>query len=136
MKGFKKFSSKSAIQSATSVAIAGAGSAGLDWLVAKYGGELPEWLTGTTLQATKVIGGAVLGSMATNSVVKSICEGVATVAAANLVNEYLPAANTEETKTQTPSGLPEGTIGRVRLGQRGFRRAGVRGVAGADFMQA
>lgn len=134
MKGFKKFSSKSAIQSATSVAIAGAGSAGLDWLVAKYGANLPEWLTGTTLQATKVIGGAVLGSMATNSVVKSICEGVATVAAANLVNEYLPAAGGDETKT--PSGLPEGTIGRVRLGQRGFRRAGVRGVAGADFMQA
>lgn len=128
MKGFKSFNSKSAIATATSVAVAGAGSAALDWALAKWS-DRPTWLTDTILSATKIIGGAVAGSMVKNQIVKSVCDGVATVAAANLVAEYLPATKVE--------GLPEGTIGRLRMGQRGFRNARrIHGVAGADFMQA
>ena len=52
-----------------------------------------------------------------------IIYGVAVVGASNLIASYLPTSTTETTE-----GLPSGTIGRIRLGQRGFRRAAVRGV--------
>ena len=79
-----------------------------------------------------------------NEMVKSAFDGIATVGAANLVAEYMPDNTTDEktkqatttTTTTAPAGLPKGTIGALRLGQRGFRRGAnrVSGLAGADFM--
>lgn len=122
MKGLKSFSTKGAIQTATSVVVGGIGSAALDWALKKYDVLPAEW-GDTAVQAGKVIAGAVAGSMVKNSYVKSALDGIATVAAANLVAGVLPET------TATASGLPNGMIGRVRLGQRGFRR-GVRGTQG------
>ena len=122
MKGLKSFSTKGAIQTATSVVVGGIGSAALDWALKKYDVLPAEW-GDTAVQAGKVIAGAVAGSMVKNSYVKSALDGIATVAAANLVAGVLP-------ETAPASGLPNGMIGRVRLGQRGFRRGGVRGTQG------
>ena len=98
--------------------VGGAGSAALDWALKKYDVLPAEW-GDTAVQAGKAIVGAVAGSMVKNTYVKSAFDGIATVAAANLVAGWLP---------ETVNGLPNGTIGRLRLGQRGFRKAGVRGV--------
>ncbi len=131
MKGIKSFNTKAAIATATSMAVAGAGSAVVDWALAKYNVIPADW-GNTVVQAGKVVIGAVGGSMIKNQIVKSVFDGIATVAAAKLTEEFLPET------TATPAGLPEGTIGRVnRLGQRGFRRGisrKVAGLAGADFM--
>lgn len=122
MKGLKSFNTKAAIQTAISVGVGGAGSAALDWALKKYDVLPAEW-GDTAVQAGKVIVGAVAGSMVKNSYVKSAFDGIATVAAANLVAGVLP-------ETAPASGLPNGMIGRVRMGQRGFRRAAVRGTNG------
>lgn len=122
MKGLKSFNTKAAIQTAISVGVGGAGSAALDWALKKYDVLPAEW-GDTAVQAGKVIVGAVAGSMVKNSYVKSAFDGIATVAAANLVAGFLP-------ETAPAAGLPNGMIGRVRMGQRGFRRAAVRGTNG------
>ena len=141
MKGFKKFNTKSVIATGTAVLVAGAGSAVADWLLAKYDVNPAEYQDYTNIG--KVVLGAIGGSMITNQIAKSAFDGIATVGAANLVTGFLPNGATtgsettsiETTSTETPSGLPKGTIGRVKMGNKAFKR-GVRGVAGADFMQA
>lgn len=134
MKGFKSFSTKSAIATATSMAVAGAGSAVVDWALAKYD-VLPASWGDTAVQAGKIVVGAIGGSMIKNQIAKSVFDGIATVAAAKLVAGMLPEGDDAGAKSNIgPSGLPEGTIGRIRLGQRGFRRGRVAGMGGADFM--
>ena len=134
-KGFKKFNLNSAISNATAMVLAGAGSAGIDWLLAKYDVIPGDW-DDTVVNAVKVAGGALLASMVDSKTLygipKAAGDGIATVGAYNLVAAMLP----KETPTPTPAGLPEGMIGRIRMGQRGFRRARVAGVQGADFMSA
>ena len=130
MKGFKKFSTKSAIATGTAVLTAGVGSAVADWLLAKYDVIPADYQQYTNIG--KVILGAVAGSMMTNQIAKSAFDGIATVGAANLVAGWLPTETKES--AAAAAGLPEGTIGRLRMGQRGFRK-GIRGVNGAAFMQ-
>lgn len=116
MKGIKSFNTKAAITTATSVAVAGAGSAVVDWALKKYDVIPADW-GDTVVQAGKIVLGAVGGSMIKNQIVKSVFDGIATVAAANLTKGFLPE------DAATTDGLPQGTIGRIKLGQRGFRVA-------------
>lgn len=131
MKGIKSFNTKSAIATATSVAVAGAGSAVVDWALEKYNVIPSDW-GDTVVQAGKVVIGAVGGSLIKNQIAKSVFDGIATVAAANLTKGFLPETTT------TVEGLPKGTIGRIKLGQRGFRKANRRvsgvGNAASSFM--
>lgn len=133
MKGFKKFNTKSVIATGTAVLAAGAGSAVADWLLAKYDVIPAEYAEYTNVG--KVLIGAVAGSMLTNQIAKSAFDGIATVGAANLVAGWLPTDTPKDDPAKPATGLPEGTIGRLRMGQKGFRR-GIRGVNGAVFMQA
>ena len=139
MKGFKKFNLNSAFSNATAMALAGAGSAGVDWLLKKYDVIPGDW-DDTVVNAVKVAGGALLASMVDSKTLygipKAAGDGIATVGAYNLVAAMLPTVDGSEDKTAVTTGLPEGTIGRIRMGQRGFRRARVAGVQGADFMGA
>ena len=138
-KGFKKFNLNSAISNATAMALAGAGSAGVDWLLKKYDVIPGDW-DETIVNAVKVAGGALLASMVDSKTLygipKAAGDGIATVGAYNLVAAMLPEADKATVETATPAGLPEGMIGRIRMGQKGFRRARVAGVQGADFMAA
>ena len=138
MKGFKSFNSKSAIKTGVSVLVAGAGSAVADWALEKYDVIPAEYKQYTNVG--KILLGAIGGSMVKNEYVKSAMDGIATVAAANLVAGYLPTedggGNAGGNNGGGTSGLPDGMIGRIRMGQRGFRRARVAGVQGADFMGA
>ena len=139
MKGFKSFNAKSAIATATSMAVAGAGSAVVDWALAKYDVLPAEW-GDTAVQAGKIVVGAIGGSMIKNQIAKSVFDGIATVAAAKLVegmlqeNDADKSGDADKGGSTQMTGLPDGTIGRIRLGQRGFRRGRLAGMAGADFM--
>ena len=121
------FKLKSAIATATSVAVAGAGSAAVDWALDKYAVIPSDWGK-NTVNAVKLAAGAVLGSMISTKkngwqpIAKSACDGIATVAAYNLMNDMVLPAADDSDKTDTTSGLPEGMIGRIRMGQRGFAR--------------
>ena len=124
MKLFKSFNSKSAIATGTSVFFAGAGSALADWALSKWDVIPAEYAQYTNIG--KVLAGAVVGSMAKNQIIKSAFDGIATVGAAKLVEGWLPETGAAD-ETATTEGLPKGMIGRLHMGQRGFRRA-VRGV--------
>lgn len=112
------------------VGIGGASNALID-----LGWNKVDFLAGlgdTTKNAIKIVGGAVVGSMISNKYARAAADGIATVGVSNLVAGLLPSD-----ETAAPAGLADGTIGRIRLGQRGFaRRAGKRvaGVAGSNFM--
>lgn len=132
---FKKLNTKSVVATGVSVLGAGAGSAVADWALRKYGVDTK--MEEATLQATKIIGGAVLGSIMPTTgywpIIKSACDGIATVAMANLVSEWLPATTTTGNEGgEGAAGLPYGMIGRLRMGQRGFaRKARVAGTPNA-----
>ena len=122
---FKKLNTKSVVATGVSVLGAGVGSAVADWALEKYGVDTK--YEKSTLQAAKIIGGAVLGSIMPTTgywpVAKSAFDGIATVAAAELVKEWLPAATETSSDAAAASGLPYGMIGRARgmhMGQRGY----------------
>lgn len=67
----------------------------------------------------KIAVGALGGSMSKNKYVRAAVDGIATVGAANLISGYITPADGGDQK-QIP-GVP--FIGRLRAGQRGYRRA-------------
>ena len=84
-------------------------------------------LDATTKNAIKIGAGALVGSMVNNKYVRAAADGIATVGVSNLVASYIGGSSEPAPTT----GLPSGTIGRVRMGNRAFRR-GVRGVRGVN----
>ena len=116
------------------VAFGGAGNVAYDYLYSKI--DAAAGLGDVTKNAIKIGVGAVGGAMVKQSWAKSMLNGVATVGVSNLISHYMPGGEGSVTETTVTAGLPKGTIGRIRLGQRGFRRGRVAGVAGADFMGA
>lgn len=104
------------------VGVGGAANVAVDYAWGKV--DFLAGLGATTKNAIKIAGGAILGSMVKNKYVRAAADGIAVVGVSNLIASYLPGT----TSTEDAAGLPEGMIGRVRLGQRGFRRARVAGL--------
>ena len=130
---FKKLNTKSVVATGVSVLGAGVGSAVADWALEKYG--VNSKYEKSTLQAAKIIGGAVLGSIMPTTgywpIAKSAFDGIATVAASELAKEWL---NESTTASEGANGLPYGMIGGrrgMRMGQRGFARRVVAGTPSA-----
>lgn len=121
---------KSAIDTVINVGVGGAANVAMDYAFGNV--DFLASLTPATKNAIKIGVGAVAGSMISNKYAKAAFDGIATVGAANLIASYLPTS----ADADGAAGLPDGTIGRITVGQRGFnpRRARVAGVRGADFM--
>ena len=135
-----KFNSKKILDNAKHsaiVAVAGAGANALvDVTVQSVEALAPITAEPLYLNLAKVAAGAVLSaSTKSGSIVNYAGAGLATVGASNiaasLMEKYFPNAKSE---TESASGVP--FIGKVRMGQRGFRHAAVRGtgMAGTAFM--
>lgn len=126
---FKKSSIKDTV---VAVGVGGAANVGFDYLYNLTGLSLGE----TTKNAIKIAGGAIVGSMVSSKIARAAADGIAVVGVSDLIASYMGGST--PTATAVTTGLAEGTInggmGRIRLGQRGFRRARVAGLAGADFM--
>lgn len=119
------FKKSSIIDTVVNVGVGGAANVAMDYAFGKV--DFLASLGATTKNAVKVAAGALGGAMISNKYARAAFDGIAVVGASELISSLLPTSET--------TGLPEGTIGRVRLGQRGFaRRARVAGVQGADFM--
>ena len=60
--------------------------------------------------------------MVSNKILRAACDGVATVGVANLIKGLIGDSTTEP-KQEGTGVLPYGTIGRVRPGNRAYKRA-------------
>lgn len=131
------FKKSSIIDTVVNVGVGGAANVAMDYALNSIGEVAGFDLSaGTTKHAVKIAVGALAGSMISNKYARAAFDGIATVGAANLIDGLVNGETTTTSTTTTTSGLPEGTIGRIRMGQRGFRRGSVAGVGAANFMGA
>ena len=116
------FKKSSIIDTVVNVGIGGGANVAIDYLVDQV--DMLKSISSTYINAGKIVLGAFAGTMLKNKYARAAADGVATVGAANLVSSFITGS------TATPeaaAGLPSGTIGRIRLGNKNYRR-GVRGV--------
>ena len=120
------FKKSAIVDTLVSVGVGGAANVAMDYAFSQI--DALASLGETWKNAIKIGVGVIGGTMTSNKYLRAAVDGIATVGASTLVASYITPA--------TPAaGLPQGTIGRLKVGQRGFaRRARVAGVGGADFM--
>jgi len=122
------FKVKNITDTLVNVGVGGAANVAMDYAFGKI--SFLSELDSTAKNAVKIVAGAIVGSMFGNKYAKAAFDGIATVGVSNLIGSYLNEEEKEE--AASPSGLPEGMIGRAprSLGQRGFaRRYPVSGVS-------
>lgn len=125
------FKKQSIIDTVVNVGIGGGANVAIDYLVDSV--DMLKSVSSTYINAGKIVLGAFAGTMLKNKYARAAADGVATVGAANLVSSFITGSSATETPATT-AGLAPGTIGRLHLGNKAYRR-GVRGVAGAgSFM--
>ena len=125
-----KFNKKSALTTAKNVLIGGAANAAIDAAVQSVEAfSSIKTIDPLYVDGAKVLLGSVAGAaVSPSSIWRAAADGVATVGASNLAAQLIE-------KVIPASGVPfMGGVGRVRMGQRGFKRAGVRGAGSVPFM--
>ena len=116
------FKKSSITDTIINVGIGGAANVAIDYVVSQV--EAIQSLGDTTINALKIAAGSVVGSMVENKIARAACDGVATVGVSNLVAGLLEGAGgAKEEVVESAAGLPYGTIGRVRPGNKAYRRA-------------
>lgn len=116
------FKKQSIVDTVVNVGVGGAANVAIDYAVNQV--DAIKGLGDTVINAGKIVLGAVIGSMVSNKYLRAACDGVATVGVSNLVSGMME-------ETTAPAGLPYGTIGRVRPGNRAYKRVSPR-VSGVD----
>lgn len=111
------FKKQSIIDTVVNVGIGGAANVAIDYVVGQI--DAIQSLGDTTINALKIAAGAVVGSMVSDKFARAAADGVATVGVSNLIAGLMA----DEPSPAPSSGLPYGTIGRVRPGNRAYRRA-------------
>lgn len=111
------FKKQSIIDTVVNVGIGGAANVAIDAVVGQF--EAIQSLGDTTINALKIAAGAVVGSMVSDKFARAAADGVATVGVSNLIAGLMA----DEPSPAPANGLPYGTIGRVRPGNRAYRRA-------------
>ena len=124
------FKKKSITDTLINVGIGGAANVAMDYVVSSV--EALRSLDSKTINAIKIGVGVLGGTMTTNKMVRASVDGIATVGVSNLVASLMDGT----TSTSGTAGIPNGTIGAFRLGNRNFVRRGNRRVSGlnADVM--
>ena len=126
------FKKQSIIDTAVNVAVGGAANVAIDYVVSQV--DFIQEMGDTTINAGKIVLGAVLGSMVSDKTLRAACDGVATVGISNLIAGFMAGQTggaASDGAEEPTSGLPYGTIGRVRLGNKAYRRS-ARRVSGVN----
>lgn len=111
------FKKSSIIDTVINVGIGGAANVAIDYVVNQV--DAIKDLGDTTVNALKIAAGAVVGSMVTDKFARAAADGVATVGVSNLIAGLM----SDTAPSEGAGALPRGTIGRVRPGNRAYRRA-------------
>lgn len=111
------FKKQSIIDTVVNVGIGGAANVAIDAVVGQF--EAIQSLGDTTINALKIAAGAIVGSMVTDKFARAAADGVATVGVSNLIAGLMA----DDASPAPTNGLPYGTIGHVRPGNRAYRRA-------------
>lgn len=136
------FKKKSLMDTLVNVGIGGAANVVYDQVL---GSVLEDSLSsmenpGLVNNIIKIVGGAVVGGMISNQYARAAADGIAVVGVSNLVNDLMSSDSSTPTPTSTSTpneieGLPSGTVGRIVLGNRRYKRRGTNGLGniyGAD----
>lgn len=127
------FKKQSIMDTMINVGVGGAANVAIDYVVDQV--EAIKALGDTTINAAKIVLGSVAGSMVSNKILRAATDGIATVGVSNLVKGLITGDSSVTPDTDATSGLPYGTIGRVRPGNRAYRRANkVSGVGASSVM--
>ena len=123
------FKKQSIIDTAINVGVGGAANVAIDYVVSQV--DALKGLGDTTVNAMKIVAGAVVGSMVDNKIARAACDGVATVGVSNLIAGMIDGTDAPE---NGQGGLPYGTIsGRVIPGNRAYKRfRAAKRVSGCD----
>lgn len=116
----KLFKKQGVIDTTLALLVGGAGNAAMDMVVENV--DALKSLNPLYINLIKIGVGVAGGSMTTNKTIHQATDGVAVVGASDIVKSIIDGTfsfgGDEEQKT--PSGLPAGTIGRLRAGNRRF----------------
>lgn len=115
------FKKQSIMDTMINVGVGGAANVAIDYVVDQV--EAIKALGDTTINAAKIVLGSIAGSMVSSKVLRAATDGIATVGVSNLVKGLITGDSATNAGAEAASGLPYGTIGRVRLGNRAYRRA-------------
>lgn len=121
------FKKQGIIDTAINVGIGGAANVAMDYAVSVI--DALSSLSSTTINAIKIGVGVLGGTMTTNKMIHAATDGIAVVGVSNLVQGILDGTSTTSVQSAPASGLPKGTVGGARLGNRAYRRH-VSGVPG------
>lgn len=102
----------------TNVAVGGAANVAVDYAVANV--SALSTLDPRYVQGGKIVLGALLGGMSKNQYVHAAADGIAVVGASELISGLVNGT------TSAPAGLPRGTVGAARMGDRYFKKAAAR----------
>ena len=122
------FKKSSIVDTLINVGVGGAANAAMDYAVANV--DMLSGLDAQTVNFIKIGVGAFGGSMVSSKYARAGFDGLATVGASDLIKSYIGGESAAaEPATETPAGVP--FIGKIRMGQRGFRS--VRGTGEVAF---
>lgn len=122
------FKKSSIVDTLINVGVGGAANAAMDYAVANV--DMLSGLDAQTVNLIKIGVGAFGGSMVSGKYARAGFDGLATVGASDLIKSYIGGESAEPAATPTPTeGVP--FIGKIRMGQRGFKS--VRGTGEVAF---
>lgn len=130
------FKKQSIIDTVVNVGIGGATNATIDAAVETIAPGTDDRI----VNAAKIVLGAVGGGMTTNKMVRAAVDGVAVVGASNLINMAIDGTLFESKDEggngsgsgDGANGLPYGTVGRIKMGNRTFLRRTGKKVSGLE----
>lgn len=100
------FKTKNVVDTIINVGLGGAGNVAADYIINSIQKDATEPWSADTINLIKFVGGAVGSAMVSNRYAKAVMDGFATVGASNYISSLMAE--------QTTSGVPAGTVGRVR----------------------
>lgn len=118
MKIKNPFKKQGLVTSLTNIAVGGAANVAVDAVVANV--STLATMDPRYIQGGKIVLGALLGSMSNDKYIHAAADGMAVVGASELISGLVNGT------TSAPAGLPRGTVGAARMGDRYFKKAAAR----------